>query len=413
MLNWANRFSIFCLLDNHQYLPLGIGIEKLAFECLLGAGCKKNIVAAAGNSFSELKEFSNKNNNWLFGHFGYDLKNEVEQLQSGNFDGIGFPDLHFFEPEIVLQLNNDGLVIYTDVDAEKIFAEINNSIADEYIEIKTPIAIQSRFTKDEYIASVERLREHILRGDCYEINFCQEFFADDAVISPLAVYQNLSVVSPNPFSALYKFNDKYCICASPERYIQKTGNKIISQPMKGTSSRSITNAQTDIFNKQYLINSEKEKSENVMVVDLVRNDLSKVCEKGSVKVKELFGVYSFPQVHQMISTISGSVEGGTNWVDIIKASFPMGSMTGAPKKRVMQLIEQYEKTKRGLYSGAVGYVKPNKDFDFNVVIRSVLYNSANHYLSYQAGSAITFSSNATDEYNECLLKATAISKALQ
>ncbi len=413
MLNWANRFSIFCLLDNHQYLPIPIGIEKPAFECLLGAGCKKNIVATAGNAFSELKKFSNKNNSWLFGHFGYDLKNEVEQLQSGNFDGIDFPDLHFFEPEIVLQLNNDGLVIYTDLDAGKIFTEINNSIADEYSETKKSTAIHSRFTKQEYIASVERLREHILRGDCYEINFCQEFFADNAVISPLVVYQNLSAASPNPFSALYKLNDKYCICASPERYLQKTGSTIISQPMKGTSRRSIADAQTDILNMQYLINSEKEKSENVMVVDLVRNDLSKVCEKGSVKVKELFGVYSFPQVHQMISTVCGTVKDGTDWVDIIRATFPMGSMTGAPKKRVMQLIEQYEKTKRGLYSGTVGYVKPNRDFDFNVVIRSVLYNSTRNYLSYQAGSAITYNSNATDEYNECLLKVAALSTALQ
>ncbi len=403
MLNWANRFSIFCLLDNHYYQ-----FENPAFECLLGIGCKRSVIASAGNAFNELKRFSTKTNNWIFGHFGYDLKNEVEKLSSENFDGIGFPDLHFFEPEIVLQLNNTGLVIYTNANAKKVFDEINN-YEPEKASDATPVVMQSRLTKEEYISRVEQLREHILRGDCYEINFCQEFYSNGVMISPLTVYHNLSSVSPNPFSALYKLDDKYCICASPERYLQKSGNKIISQPMKGTSSRSLTSVEADLLNKKYLINSEKEKSENVMVVDLVRNDLSKVCEKGSVKVRELFGVYSFPQVHQMISTISGDVDDNIHWVDIIRASFPMGSMTGAPKKRVMQLIEQYEKTKRGLYSGAIGYVKPNKDFDFNVVIRSLLYNSSQQYLSYQVGSAVTFNSNANDEYNECLLKAKALS----
>jgi para-aminobenzoate synthetase component 1 len=150
-----------------------------------------------------------------------------------------------------------------------------------------------------------------------------------------------------------------------------------------------------------------------MVVDLVRNDLSKVCEEGTVQVDELFGIYSFPQVHQMISTISGKLKNNISFSEIIRATFPMGSMTGAPKRRVMQLIEQYETTKRGIFSGAVGYISPDGDFDFNVVIRSIMYNKSSGYLSFQTGSAITFYSDPQAEWEECLLKAEAMKKVFQ
>jgi para-aminobenzoate synthetase component 1 len=409
MLNWANRFNIFCLLDNHQY-----HFESPVFECLLAVGCKKSITAPAGSAFAMLKQFSNDNHeSWLFGHFGYDLKNETEQLSSDNFDGIRFPDLHFFEPEIVLQLSNKELVVNTEHDAENVFLEINACSSYITQHQYTSLTINSRLSKQQYIDTVKKLQAHILRGDCYEINFCQEFYAAHAQIDPLTVYSKLSAISPNPFSALYKLNDKYCICASPERYLQKKGNKIISQPIKGTAQRDMNDEKLDAINRQQLIQSEKERSENVMVVDLVRNDLSRICKQGTVKVEELFGIYSFPQVHQMISTIIGEVEKDVHWVDIIKASFPMGSMTGAPKKRVMELIETYEQTRRGLFSGAIGYVMPNGNFDFNVVIRSVLYNAANNYLSFQAGSAITFISNAGEEYDESVLKAAAIRSVLE
>jgi para-aminobenzoate synthetase component 1 len=202
------------------------------------------------------------------------------------------------------------------------------------------------------------------------------------------------------------------LCASPERYLQKKGNRIISQPIKGTIKRDAVNEANDLQLQEALLASEKDKAENVMVVDLVRNDLSKVCEEGSVKVEELFGLYSFPQVHQLISTISGQLKKGIDLSAILQASFPMGSMTGAPKQRVMELIERYEKTKRGLYSGAVGYITPNKDFDFNVVIRSILYNANTHYLSYQVGGGITFYSDAEKEDEECLTKAAAIKAVL-
>jgi para-aminobenzoate synthetase component 1 len=206
--------------------------------------------------------------------------------------------------------------------------------------------------------------------------------------------------------------DKYLICASPERFLKKTGNKIISQPMKGTARRDLQDAAMDEQLKQTLFLDAKERSENVMVVDLVRNDLSKICTDGTVQVDELFGVYTFPQVHQMVSTVSGELKADVSFSDIIDASFPMGSMTGAPKYRVMQLIDEYEPIGRGLFSGSVGYIDPEGNFDFNVIIRSIFYNSSTNTLSYYAGSAITFYSDAVKEWEECLLKAEAIKKVL-
>jgi para-aminobenzoate synthetase component 1 len=408
MLNWVQPFNIFCLLDNRQY-----HFEVPAFECLLAVGCKRKIAASEGAVFELLKTFSKDQKDWIFGHLGYDLKNEIASVSSANFDGIHFPDAFFFVPEIVLQLKENEVTIYCDSGAEVIFSTIESSAM--VIEKMHPakLDIQQRISFEDYIEIVKKLQQHILRGDCYEVNFCQEFFAKGAVIDPVSIYCSLVELSPNPFSALYRLNDKFCICASPERYFKKTGNKIFSQPIKGTAKRNLSSPELDEFSKQNLQNSEKEKSENVMVVDLVRNDLSRVCKWGSVKVDELFGIYSFPQVHQMISTISGELEDGLNWVDVVKATFPMGSMTGAPKKSVLEIIERYEQTKRGLFSGAIGYVNPQGDADFNVVIRSILYNAATEYVSFQTGSAITFYSNAAEEYEECMLKAKAMQQVLQ
>ena len=172
------------------------------------------------------------------------------------------------------------------------------------------------------------------------------------------------------------------------------------------------NTEEDRMNRSQLFHSEKDRSENVMVVDLVRNDLSRICREGSVTVDELYGVYPFPQVYQMISTVSGELQNDISFTEIIRATFPMGSMTGAPKRNVMKMIEEYEKTKRNIFSGALGYITPKGDFDFNVVIRSVMYNASLKYLSFQAGSGITFYSEAESEWEECLLKAEAIKNVL-
>lgn len=407
MLSWINRFSICCLLDNHQYSS-----SYNSYECLAAAGPLEIFRGNAGNILPSFQKFQQQHIDWLFGHLGFDLKMETEGIASANFDGIGFDDILFFVPQYVFCLSVTSVEIGSIADDhEKVFAEII-AAADSSIDKNESPVIQSRMTRQEYIETIKKLQAHILRGDCYEINYCQEFFAEDCIINPVEIYNSLNKISPNPFSCFYKADDKYLLCASPERYIKKTGNKILSQPIKGTSSRNIADERLDEYNKHLLEISAKDKSENVMVVDLVRNDLSKVCVEGTVNVEELFGIYTYPQVHQMISTVSGELKSTISLADIIRSTFPMGSMTGAPKRKVLQLIEQYEKTRRGLFSGAVGYVNPNGDFDFNVVIRSILYNSTNKYLSYQTGSGITFYSDAEKEYEECLLKAKAIEQVL-
>ncbi|MFT3749533.1 MAG: anthranilate synthase component I family protein [Agriterribacter sp.] len=383
------------------------------FECILAVKDIAAVKANAGNAFQQLDLFLQQNDDWCFGHLGYDLKNELENLHSKNPDYIQFPDLFFFVPEIVVILKESELVIGIYRDNHLAIAEeITNKPVYRKRNAKAPVKINSRFSKNDYIQTITAIKKHILRGDCYELNFCQEFYVDNIDADPLDLYMSLSKESPNPFSSYYKLNDKYLLCASPERYVKKTGNTIISQPIKGTTRRNIEDDKIDMVHKLALQNSHKDKSENIMVVDLVRNDFSKICRQGSVKVSELFGIYAFPQVYQMISTISGETGLDVSVTDIFKATFPMGSMTGAPKKRVMELIDEYEKTKRGVFSGAVGYISPERNMDFNVVIRSILYNAASGYLSFQTGSAITYYCDAENEYEECLLKAAAIKKVL-
>ncbi len=415
MLNWANQYGIFCFLDNHNYQ-----LAPHSVECILAAGVKREFSAEPGTALSDLQKFIEEKPAWLFGHLGYDLKNEMENLSSSYKDFLKFPATYFFEPEIIIRLTEKELIVESDADAKLIFQQLMATDAGAEKEINhIPYILQQRFSKNEYIETVGKLKNHILRGDCYEINFCQEFFAEDAFIDPVKVYHQLSALSPNPFSALYKLHDKFLICASPERFLRKEGNKILSQPIKGTSSRHLQDKKMDDESRVNLFTSDKDRSENVMVVDLVRNDLSRVCIEGSVQVDELYGIYSFPQVHQMISTVSGKLKKNISFKEIINAAFPMGSMTGAPKKRVMELIEQYERSRRGIFSGALGYITPESDlpagqagFDFNVVIRSIMYNASEKYLSFMAGSGITFYSDAEKEYEECLLKAGAMKGAL-
>lgn len=406
MLNWANRFNIFVLLDSHSYKD-----KYSCEEWMLAAGMIDSF-EASNNIFPELKQFLASKKDWLFGHFSYDLKNHIEPLNSKHPDHIQFPDIFLFQPDILVRKIGETIEISSVTkDPKQILQEISSEKA-EFTDNVGTIGIQQRISKEEYLQIIEKLRKHILRGDCYEINFCQEFFAEDVVIDTMDLYRKLSSVSPTPFGGFYKLNDKYLLCASPERFLQKNRSKIIAQPIKGTIKRNSADAAEDEQLKQELLSSQKDKSENVMIVDLMRNDLSRICKEGSVHVEELYGIYTFPQVHQMISTVAGEISADADLADVLQATFPMGSMTGAPKRRVMELAEQYEKTKRGIYSGSIGYITPEKDFDLNVVIRSIMYNRSNKYLSYQVGGGITFYSEPEKEYEECLLKATAIKKVL-
>lgn len=383
------------------------------------------IINKAENTLEQLQKFYDQRKGWLFGYLTYDLKNEIEELHSENTDELSFPLLHFFAPKVVIQFNSTAATVTYDDDfvskteADEIYNfsidhTASSSINYRHAPLKEELKknyIHSKISKEEYIDSVTQLKQHIRKGDIYEVNFCQEFFAENASINTVDTYEKLNAISQAPFTAYCKFGKHYLICASPERFLQKRSNTLIAQPIKGTTKRSSIKIEDEKL-KLELQNSEKERSENVMIVDLVRNDLARIAKPGTVNVDELFGIYSFKQVHHMISTITCELKETVSFTDIIKNTFPMGSMTGAPKVSAMKLIEHFESSKRGLYSGALGYIDPEGDFDFNVVIRSILYNEENKYLSFMVGSAITDKSNAENEYDECLLKAKAMFEVL-
>jgi para-aminobenzoate synthetase component 1 len=402
-LQWAASFDACCYLDSNSFND-----PYSKFDTLIAAGVKASITANTGTAFAELEKFRSTHPGWLTGFFSYDLKNEVEQLSSANPDHLHFPDLYFFEPEYLILINKGEVEIIAD-DPQSILDAIDEQVLPDYD--PNPINLQSRFSKDDYIVAVDKIKAHITRGDIYVTNFCQEFYADDAAIDPVATFLQLNRVSPTPFGTFYKWQDNYILCASPERFLAKRGDKLISQPIKGTAKRGATKAEDEAI-KEQLHSSTKELQENVMIVDLVRNDLTHSAKRGTVKTEELFGIYTFNQVHQMISTVVCELQDGLSAIEAIRNTFPMGSMTGAPKINSMRLMEQYERSKRGVYSGAIGYFSPDNDFDFNVVIRTLLYNSVNQYLSFHTGGAITYYADAEKEYEECLLKAKAILEVL-
>lgn len=391
----------FCYFNSEN--PNFSNYPFLKYEKILAWGAKKTCVSTQ-NYWNELNNFIQNNQGFKFGYLSYDLKNEIEKLTSRNNDDVGFEELAFFIPEFVLIQQKNKLVCYGNDLSElnKAIEKIKNTETN-YNTYLPSIQFKPKTNKEDYLKNVLDLKQQIQLGNIYEINYCIEFFANQANVPPMHLY-NAFVKSANvPFSAFCRFNDHYFFSASPERFITRQGNRVISQPIKGTSKRNFEIT----INEEHLQlkNSLKDSTENVMIVDLVRNDLSKTAVKGSVKVHELFGVYSFPSVNQMISTVISKVNPIVNSVEIIKSCFPMGSMTGAPKLSAMQIAEKTENFKRGMYSGAIGYFDENQNFDFNVVIRTAIYNAKTNYMSYAVGGAITALSNPYQEYEECLLKA--------
>jgi len=411
LLQWSQQYETTLWLDSNSYYQ-----KHSSFDAVMALGVNSMIETIYNQAFKKLKEYQTNVNDYIFGYLGYDLKNDVENLESNNFDGLNFPDLFFFQPKKIFKIKGNTLEVKyllkhkneIDKDLEQI-----KSIQKNYSDTPSTenIKIKLRIHKDEYYNKIESILNHIHKGDIYEANFCQEFYSENSRINPVEVYKSLNEISKPPFATFLKFSDKYLLSASPERYIKKEENQVISQPIKGTQKRALTNKEDEILIKD-LEQNPKERAENIMIVDLVRNDLSRFAKKGSVKVDELCKVYTFEQVHQLISTISCRVDNTIHPVDIIKNTFPMGSMTGAPKISAMKIIEELEESKRGLYSGAVGYFTPKGNFDFNVIIRSILYNASKKYVSYSVGGAITAQSIPEKEYEECLLKAKAMKQVL-
>ena len=407
------HFRETCLLNSNGYRHDRYG----TYDQLLALGAAQTTNTNSADAFSALKEMADQTNDWLFGYFSYDLKNQLENLQSNRHDGLQFPLVHFYRPVAVVIVDGNRLNIgclpgFGDASSpDWVFEQLTAGPEPAPLPSQ-PVKPLARVSRERYLKQVSAIQNHIRIGDIYEINYCVEFFDEAAQIDPYRTYANLNQLSPTPFSAFYRTSDHYLICASPERFIKKQGEQLISQPIKGTRRRG-QSSEEDSRLRHELYHDPKERSENVMIVDLVRNDLSHVAAPNSVKVTELFGIYSFSTVHQMISTVTARLRPDRHFTDALRHAFPMGSMTGAPKVRAMQLIEQYEDTRRGLFSGAVGYITPTGDFDFNVVIRSILYNAQNKYLCFLAGSAITAAAIPEKEYDECLLKARTMLKALE
>ncbi|WP_348822501.1 anthranilate synthase component I family protein [Flavobacterium aestuarii] len=410
LVGWGQQFREIAFLDSNSFSD-----EYSSFDCILAADAFTSIKTDFHNAFEDLKQYQQTARDWLFGYMAYDLKNDVEHLESKNFDGLGFADLFFFQPKKLFLLKGNQLEIQylnmCDDEVEDDFRQIADC-QNTRTENHKAITIEQRISKQLYLDKVSRLLEHIHQGDVYEANFCMEFFAQNTKINPLEKFLKLNEISQAPFTVFFKNNKHFLLSASPERYLKKDGENLISQPIKGTSKRFADPVEDEI-SKNNLAQDPKEKAENIMITDLVRNDLSHTAQKATVEVKELCGIYSFLQVHQMISTITSKMDPKYVAADALRTTFPMGSMTGAPKYAAMKIIEELEETKRGLYSGAVGYFSPNGNFDFNVVIRSILYNEERQYVSFSVGSAITSLSIPEKEYEECQLKAKAMLQVLQ
>ena len=411
LLVWSQQFETVLWLDSNNYKQ-----QYTSFDAALAVEEFTSIKTDYLNAFEKLKEYQSITKDYIFGYLSYDVKNDVEQLSSNNFDGLDFADMYFFQPQKLFFIKRNTIEFHylkmVDDEIKIDFEEIKKTKKFKSQKNGSNIKIKLRIHKDEYYSKVTKVLEHIKRGDIYEANFCQEFYAENSTIDPIKVYQDLNEISKPPFATFFKNDHQYLLSASPERYIRKEGSKIISQPIKGTAKR-LRSKIDDTKIASDLARDIKERSENVMIVDLVRNDLSKSAIKGSVKVEELCKVYSFKQVHQMISTVVSELKDDIHPIQVLKDTFPMGSMTGAPKVSAMKIIENLEETRRGLYSGTVGYFTPEGDFDFNVVIRSILYNSEKKYISYSVGGAITAKSIPEKEYEECLLKAKAMKFVLQ
>ncbi|MBK7130654.1 MAG: anthranilate synthase component I family protein [Crocinitomicaceae bacterium] len=363
-------------------------------------------------SFSDLQQFIDQHTGkYIFGYLTYDIKNNIEPfLQSKHDDVVQFPICRFFVTENVVVRSIENTTYYGKISPEELielFGKSKKSVSSN----SNQVALKESTSQEEYIRNIQSIQHEIQQGNLYETNYCIQYTGGVDELNTSNVFSKLNQLADAPFSVYMQDETHAVMCASPERYICKKGNTLISQPIKGTAKRGENTAQDDQL-KKVLERDAKERSENIMIVDLVRNDFSKIALKNSVNVDELCKVYSFKTVHQLISTISCKIDYGTSFTDVIKATFPMGSMTGAPKIAAMQLTEKLENFKRGLYSGTIGYIEPNGDYDFNVVIRSILHNRKLKTVSCSVGSAITIHADAAREYEECMLKLRALQLAL-
>ena len=404
IVNFSSDQSHFTLLNSNDNFD--------DYELIIAYGAE-SFLQSSKNSLKKIDKYIDKVNDWIFGYLSYDLKNEIENLTDLNKDVFNLPNLYFYQPKVIWLIKDEKAEIYSlnEKNLNEDWDHINSINYKDCTE-KSSVDLITRTSKQEYIRKIKNIKKRILQGDCYEMNYCFDMYSKNKTINPYKTYIKLNDYTRSPMSTFFKLNQLYLLSSSPERFIKRINRKIISQPIKGTAKRGLDSKEDEKI-KNTLLSSPKELSENHMIVDLVRNDLSRVAEKGSVKVKNLNKLNTFKRVHQLISTIEAEIAVNTKFSKIISGMFPMGSMTGAPKIESMNIIDEYESTKRGLYSGSIGYIKPNKDFDFNVVIRSIIYDKLLKEINVSVGSAITFKSDPESEFEECLLKAEPMIKSLK
>ena len=384
--------------------------------CFLGLGCKKSL--ELGGNISELdvlnalEKFSARER-WTFGWIGYDVKNSFLNLSTRIENGLGLPDLAWWEPEVVIKWNSHSKpeVIQGDEKCDLAKKGITAIYDDAETSNVGSTELVWSWKKEEYVEKFNSVKDLIQAGDIYELNLCQTLTASAQSTNSWGLFSNLYAKTKAPFSAYLQCGNARIMSGSPERFLKRIGDKLISQPIKGTTARGANLEEDEKFIEQ-LKSSEKERAENIMIADLVRNDLSRVAIRDSVEVVDLCGIHTFETVHQMITEVNCMVDSKTGLSEVLSATFPMGSMTGAPKISAMKNIDLLEQKGRGVYSGSVGYISPDGDFDLNVLIRSLFHNAETEIIEASVGGAITSLSNAEDEYNECVLKAEALIKTV-
>ncbi len=409
---FAGRWSVSCWLDSNETPaadPYGRYDWLLACDAIqvhrLDPG------EPAGDPFTLMREW-HTGGNWLFGVLAYDLKNRIERLESTNPAIVGTPDLLFFSAGIVVACRGQEVHIWCRDRPDSVWADLQSPpVGTAQAGQQAVPAPQPLISPQAYREAVAAIREHILDGDVYELNFCQAFETAACAVDLHTLFSRLNGLSPMPFAACFRAEDLWLLCASPERFVCKRGDLLVSQPIKGTTRRGQDAAEDELL-RDRLSASVKNRAENVMITDLVRNDLSRVSVPGTVSVPELCGIYAFRTVTHMVSTVSAELRPDRDWADALRALFPMGSMTGAPKVMSMELIDRYESFRRGWYAGAVGYIDPAGDMDFNVIIRSIICDAGSGRMAFAVGGAVVYDSDPQEEYEESMLKAASIFRVL-
>ena len=415
------------LSERHAHVAL-LWDERPEGRCLLGIGARRSITLRLPSdgdweSWNAFLEDSKRRKSWSLGWIAYDLHQSLELADANVLpppvDGhpSAAPALVWWEPEVVMEWKPNSQQPEVVQGGDLAWAQDVLSLvqpwdhpSSNHSEEVEPL--EPSWSRDKYLAKFQRVQEALRRGDLYEMNLCMPWTGRAKGLSSWSLFQKLAQRTRAPHSAYIQVGQHRVLCASPERFLEKRGSVVRSQPIKGTIRRGASDDEDDAL-RNTLQSSIKEKAENVMIVDLVRNDLSRVAVPNSVEVEELFGVHTFETVHQMISTVRCQIREGCSALDIFKATFPMGSMTGAPKLSAMSHIAELEGQERGIYSGTLGYQSPCGDWDFNVVIRSLIHCAASGRLDATVGGAITVLSDANGEYDECLLKAEALRKCLE